>query len=77
MPSHASNAALKIDAPIGAAIEMLRHAVASQRDIAGWPEMNRERANRLLNALYLQAGLIVSRSHPAALGESWFGAGAA
>lgn len=65
-------AALKIDAPIGAAIEMLRHAVASQRDIAGWPEMNRERANRLLNALYLQAGLIVSRSHPAALGDSWF-----
>lgn len=65
-------AALEIHGPIGAAIEMLRHAVASQRDIAGWPEMNRERANRLLNALYLQAGLIVSRSHPAALGDSWF-----
>ena len=65
-------AALDVHGPIGAAIEMLRHDVANQRDIARWPEMNRERASRLLNALYLQAGLIVSRSHPAALGDSWF-----
>lgn len=65
-------AALGVHGPLAAAIEMLRHDVASQRDIAGWPDMNRERASRLLNALYLQAGLIVSRSHPAALGDSWF-----
>ena len=65
-------AALDVHGPLGAAIERLRHDVASQRDIAGWPEMNNERANRLLNALYLQAGLIISRSHPAALGDSWF-----
>lgn len=32
-----------------------------------------ERASRLLNALYLQSGLIVSRAHPAAFSESWFG----
>jgi hypothetical protein len=49
-----------------------RLRLSRQRDIAGWPEMNNERANRLLNALYLQAGLIISRSHPAALGDSWF-----
>lgn len=67
-----NRAALNAQGPLGAAIERLRHDVASQRDIAGWPEMNRERANRLLNALYLQAGLIISRSHPAALGDSWF-----
>ena len=30
--------------------------------------------HRLLNALYLQSGLIVSRAHPAALGDSWFSA---
>ena len=35
--------------------------------------MDRERAIRLLNALYLQAGLIVSRSHPDAISERWFG----
>ena len=56
------------------AVQRLRRAVASQREIAAWPGMNRERATRLLNALYLQAGLIVSRSHPAALGDSWFSA---
>jgi hypothetical protein len=35
--------------------------------------MDEERAIRLLNALYLQAGLIVSRSHPDAINEKWFG----
>jgi hypothetical protein len=28
---------------------------------------------RLLNALYLQGGLIVSRTHPVATNDSWFG----
>lgn len=51
----------------------LRRDIASLREIATWPGMGRENASRLLNALYLQAGLIVSRSHPAALGDSWFG----
>ena len=57
-----------------AAVMRLRREVASLREIASWPGMGRERASRLVNALYLQAGLIVSRSHPAALGDSWFGA---
>jgi hypothetical protein len=26
----------------------------------------------MLNGLYLQAGLIVSRTHPGASGDSWF-----
>jgi hypothetical protein len=64
--------ALAIEGPLVAIIEQLRRDVASQREIASWPDMNRERATRLLNALYLQAGLIISRSHPAALGDSWF-----
>ncbi len=64
---------LRSDGPLHAAVQQLRREVASQREIASWPGMNRERATRLLNALYLQAGLIVSRSHPAALGDSWFG----
>ena len=28
---------------------------------------------RLLNALYLQSGLIVSRTHPAATNDGWTG----
>ena len=44
----------------------LRHDSASLRDIAAWPGMSPQRAARLLNALYLTGGLMVTRSHPAA-----------
>ena len=56
-----------------AAIYRLRRESATLREISDWAGMDRERAVRLLNALYLQAGLMVSRSHPTAIGESWFG----
>lgn len=56
-----------------AALMRLQGDAATLHDIAGWPGMDRERAARLLNALYLHAGLIVSRSHPDAVRESWFG----
>lgn len=56
------------------AVYRLRREPCHLRDIATWPGFDRERAMRLLNALYLQSGLIVSRSHPEAMRESWFGA---
>lgn len=65
-------ALLPADGPLRASVMRLRREVASQREIASWAGMNRDRATRLVNALYLQAGLMVSRSHPAALGDSWF-----
>ena len=49
---------------IKSVIDRLRRKAAPLATIAGWPAFDRERASRLLNALYLQAGLIVSRSHP-------------
>jgi hypothetical protein len=58
---------------IRAAIARLRRQATSLAGIAAWPAFDRERAARLLNALYLQAGLIVSRSHPDAVRDSWFG----
>jgi hypothetical protein len=62
--------------PVGgallAAIQRLRRTSTNLRDIAEWPGMDRERAIRMLNALYLQAGLMVSRSHPDAISEGWF-----
>jgi hypothetical protein len=51
---------------LAAAVEKLRHDGTPLRDIAGWPGFDHDRASRLLNGLYLQAALIVSRSHPAA-----------
>jgi hypothetical protein len=57
---------------IKSAIERLRRKAVSLAGIASWPAFDRERASRLLNALYLQAGLIVSRSHPDASRDGWF-----
>ena len=65
--------ALPVSGAIRAAILRLRQQAKSFSDIAAWPAFDRERTARLLNALYLQAGLIVSRSHPDAARDSWFG----
>jgi hypothetical protein len=56
-----------------AAVERLQRQTTNLRDMSDWPGFDRERASRLLNALYLQAGLIVSRTHPDAISDSWFG----
>ncbi|MBE0548152.1 MAG: hypothetical protein IH627_10970, partial [Rubrivivax sp.] len=52
---------------LGAAVDRLRHQFCNVREIASWPGFDRERATRLLNGLYLQAALMVSRTHPAAI----------
>jgi hypothetical protein len=57
--------------PLIAAVYRLRREASTLSDIAEWPGLDRERATRLLNALYLQAGLMVSRSHPDAINEGW------
>jgi hypothetical protein len=57
---------LEMPSILGAAINRLRRHTCNLREIAAWPGLDRERAMRLLNALYLQGGLIVSRMHPAA-----------
>lgn len=51
---------------LGPALQRLRSEIASLADIARWPGMDRERAARLLNGVYLQGGLMVLRTHPAA-----------
>ncbi len=64
--------ALKMAGTQAAAVHRLRRTTSSLREIAEWPGFDRGRAMRLLNGLYLQAGLIVSRSHPAAGSDGWF-----
>ena len=51
------------------AMHRLQRESVSLRDLAGWPGMSLERASRLLNALYLTGGLMLTRSHPAARDE--------
>ena len=64
---------LPVNGALRAAIDRLRRQATSLSGIAAWPAFDRERSARLLNALYLQAGLIVSRSHPNAVRDGWFG----
>jgi hypothetical protein len=65
-------AALPANPTLQATMQRLTRRTATLRELADWPGMTRERAVRLLNALYLQSSLIVSRSHPDAVRDSWF-----
>jgi hypothetical protein len=65
---------LTLSPTLRAGIRRLQSQTSSLRDISEWPGFTRAIATRLLNALYLQAGLIVSRTHPAAADSSWFSA---
>ena len=64
---------LDVPGTMAACISRLRRKTSNLREIAGWYDIGPLRATRLLNALYLQSGLIVSRSHPAATNEGWTG----
>lgn len=52
---------------LGPAVSRLRLEAASVEEVASWSGMSMARANRLLNGLYLNGGLMISRSHPATL----------
>ena len=60
---------LGLTGSLGAAVDRLQRRFCNVSEIASWPGFDRERATRLLNALYLQAALMVSRTHPAAINE--------
>ncbi len=57
---------LEMPSMLGRAVDRLRRRTCNLREMASWPGLDRDRAMRLLNALYLQGGLIVSRMHPSA-----------
>jgi hypothetical protein len=61
---------LPLAGSLGMAVRRLQRETCSLREIASWPGFDVERAARLLNGLYLQAGLMVSRSHPAAISSA-------
>lgn len=64
---------LYMPGPMLACIASLRRQTSSFLNVASWPDVGPERAARLLNALYLQSALIISRTHPAATNEGWIG----
>ncbi len=63
----ASLLTLDLGGSLSAAVQRLRQQPTPLRELATWPGFDRDRATRLLNGLYLQAALIVSRSHPGAI----------
>ncbi len=57
---------LDLSGSLAEAVSRLKRDTTNLREMALWPGFDRERAMRLLNGLYLQAGLMISRTHPAA-----------
>jgi hypothetical protein len=66
---------LRLTGSLAAAAARLKRHTTNLREIADWPGFDRARAMRMLNGLYLQAGLMISRTHPAAATDGWFGGG--
>ena len=66
-------AGLDVPGPMSRCIVQLRRQTCNLSEISRWQNIGSAAAMRLLNALYLQAGLIVSRTHPAATNEGWTG----
>ncbi len=63
---------LELSGTLAQAVARLKRETTSLRGVAQWPGFDAERAARLLNGLYLQGGLMVSRTHPAAAaGDGW------
>jgi hypothetical protein len=58
---------LDLNGSLAAAVTRLGRQATALSEIASWPGFDRERAMRMLNGLYLQSALMVSRSHPAAI----------
>lgn len=65
---------LELRGSLAMAVDRMRRDARSLRTIADWPGFDRERAIRLVNGLYLQAALVVSRAHPAATNDGWISA---
>ncbi|WP_425257196.1 hypothetical protein ACPOLB_16945 [Rubrivivax sp. RP6-9] len=66
---------LNLSGSLAAAVQRLQRATTNLREISDWPGFDRARAMRMLNGLYLQAGLMVTRTHPAATNDGWFSGG--
>ncbi len=58
---------LDLGGTLASAVARLRVQTTPLHEIAKWEGFDRDRAMRLLNALYLQSALMVSRSHPGAM----------
>jgi hypothetical protein len=60
---------LNLQGPTKRVVQGLREQMTPFADLARRPGFDRERACRVLNGLYLQSALMVSRSHPGAIGR--------
>ena len=58
---------LEEGATLAAAVARLRRQTTALAELEAWPGFDRGRAQRLLNGLYLNSALMVSRTHPSAI----------
>lgn len=56
---------------LASALHQLKRQATNLKTMAAWAGFDRERAMRLLNALYLRSALMATRTHPAAAVDVW------
>ncbi len=71
IPPGVSLQGFDINGTLTAALHRLKRGAVNLKDISAWAGFDRERAMRLLTALYLQSALMATRTHPAAGGDAW------
>lgn len=64
---------LQTSPSVAQALKRLRMESTNLHTMAAWPGIGEALAQRMLNGLYLQAALMVSRTHPAATNADWQG----
>jgi len=62
---------LTMTGTLASALHQLRRKATNLKGMASWAGFDRERAMRLLNALYLRSALMATRTHPAAGNDAW------
>jgi hypothetical protein len=71
IPPGADLKAIDLAGTLAEGVKRLKRGTTNLREMSSWPGFDRERAMRLLNALYLQAALMVTRTSPAATNDAW------
>lgn len=62
---------LELSGSLAAAVSLMKRKALNLRELSSRPGFDRERATRLLNALYLQSALMATCTHPHAGGVVW------
>lgn len=71
VPPGATLEAITLTGTLASALHRMKRQATNLKGMTAWTGFDRERAMRLLNALYLRSALVATRTHPAADNDVW------